>query len=98
MQGPAWLLYAAENNITNFDEIKAAVDQGFFFIKIKIGQPGTQQEMLDKDISRLTEIHQAIGNAVTTYTDNGKLPYYFDANGRYESKETLRGNVFGIND
>jgi L-alanine-DL-glutamate epimerase-like enolase superfamily enzyme len=71
------------------DEIKAAVDQGFFFIKIKIGQPGTQEEMLDKDIVRLTEIHKAIGNAGTSYTANGKLPYYFDANGRYESKETL---------
>jgi L-alanine-DL-glutamate epimerase-like enolase superfamily enzyme len=23
------------------------------------------------------------------YTKNGKLPYYFDANGRYESKKTL---------
>jgi L-alanine-DL-glutamate epimerase-like enolase superfamily enzyme len=115
-----WLLYAAENNITDFDdlvpltykpalsyhhekvasiplmaytipvsEIKAAVDQGYFFMKIKIGQPGTQSEMLEKDMARLTEIHTAIGNARTNYSKSGKLPYYFDANGRYESKETL---------
>jgi L-alanine-DL-glutamate epimerase-like enolase superfamily enzyme len=70
-------------------EIKNAVDQGYFFIKIKIGQPGTQNEMLEKDKARLTEIHKAIGDAETQYTKNGKLPYYFDANGRYESKETL---------
>jgi L-alanine-DL-glutamate epimerase-like enolase superfamily enzyme len=115
-----WLLYAAENNITNFDdlipeaykpalshhheriasiplmaysipvnEIKTAADQGYFFMKIKIGQPGTQAEMLEKDMARITEIHKAIGNATTIHSESGKLPYYFDANGRYESKETL---------
>lgn len=116
----AWLLYAAENGITSFDdlipgaykpalsqhhqkvasiplmayaipvnEIKAAVDDGYFFMKIKIGQPGTQAEMLEKDKARLTEIHRAIGSARTPYTQSGRLPYYFDANGRYESKDTL---------
>ena len=71
------------------NEIKAAVDHGYFFMKIKIGQPGTQSEMLEKDMARLTEIHKAIGDAKTPYTKSGKLPYYFDANGRYENKETL---------
>ncbi len=71
------------------EEIKTATDQGYFFMKIKIGQPGTQEEMLGKDKARLTAIHQAIGNVRTPYTQNGKLPYYFDANGRYEKKETL---------
>ncbi len=71
------------------EEIKAAVDQGYFFLKIKIGQPGVQGEMLEKDKARLTAIHRAIGAAHTPHTKNGKLPYYFDANGRYESRETL---------
>ncbi len=71
------------------DEIKAATDEGYFFMKIKIGQPGTQEEMLEKDKERLTSIHKAIGDIKTSYTKNGKLPYYFDANGRYEKKETL---------
>jgi len=70
-------------------EITAAVEQGYFFMKIKIGQPGTQEEMLEKDKARLTAIHQAIGNVRTKHTKDGKLPYYFDANGRYEKKETL---------
>src|SRR5205085_3918276 len=116
----AWLLFAAETGVTNFDdlipvpyrpalahrhrqvasiplmaysipveEIKAAVAAGYFFMKIKIGQAGTQAEMLAKDMARLTEIHRAIGSATTPHTPNGKLPYYFDANGRYESKEAL---------
>ncbi len=117
----AWLLYAAENGITKFNdlipaayrpalsyrhskvasiplmayaipvsEIVQAVDDGYFFMKIKIGQPGTQEEMLQKDMSRITEIHQAIGHRTTTHTKDRKLPYYFDANGRYEKKETLQ--------
>ncbi len=116
----AWLLYARENGISNFDdmippaykpalsqhhdtvasiplmayaipisEIRQAVGQGYFFMKIKIGQPGTQDEMLEKDKQRLSAIHQAIGGMRTPYTKTGKLPYYFDANGRYEKKETL---------
>ena len=71
------------------EEIKAATEEGYFFMKIKIGQPGTQEEMLEKDKSRLTEIHNSIGDVRTNHTGNGKLPYYFDANGRYEKKETL---------
>jgi L-alanine-DL-glutamate epimerase-like enolase superfamily enzyme len=71
------------------DEIKSAVAAGYFFMKVKIGQPGTQAEMLEKDKARLTEIHRAIGAARTPHTASGKLPYYFDANGRYESKDTL---------
>jgi L-alanine-DL-glutamate epimerase-like enolase superfamily enzyme len=70
-------------------EIKKAVEDGYFFMKIKIGQPGTQDEMLEKDKARLTEIHNAIGNYRTSHSESGKLPYYFDANGRYEKKETL---------
>lgn len=115
-----WMLFAAENGFTTFDqiipeqykpalsqhhktvasiplmaysipvdEIKKAADEGYFFMKIKIGQPGTQDEMLEKDKQRLSEIHKAIGNYRTDHAANGKLPYYFDANGRYEKKETL---------
>ena len=71
-------------------EIVQAVDDGYFFLKIKIGQPGTQEEMLAKDMARLSEIHQAIGNRTTPHTKDGRLPYYFDANERYEKKETLQ--------
>ncbi len=70
-------------------EIKAAVASGSFFMKIKIGQPGTQEEMLEKDKARVAEIHAALKDCRTPYTKSGKLPYYFDANGRYEKKETL---------
>jgi L-alanine-DL-glutamate epimerase-like enolase superfamily enzyme len=71
-------------------EIQKSAENGFFVMKIKIGQPGTQEEMLEKDKARLSEIHAAIGHFETPHTTSGKLPYYFDANGRYESKDTLQ--------
>lgn len=71
------------------EEIKAAVESGYFFMKIKIGQPGTQEEMLAKDMARVSEIHAVLKDCRTPYTKTGKLPYYFDANGRYEKKETF---------
>lgn len=72
------------------DEIKKAVEDGYFFLKIKIGQPGTQEEMLEKDKNRIEDIHKTIGNYGTSHTKDGRIPYYFDANGRYENKETLK--------
>lgn len=71
------------------EEISQAVDQGYFFMKVKIGRPGTQEEMLEGDKARIEAIHKLIGNRQTPHTLNGKIPYYFDANGRYEKKETL---------
>lgn len=70
-------------------EVKAEVAKGAFFMKIKIGQPGTQEEMLAKDMARVSAIHGALKDCRTPYTKTGKLPYYFDANGRYQKKETL---------
>lgn len=70
-------------------DIKKEADLGYFFMKIKIGQSGTQQEMLEKDKKRLAEIHAVLKDVQTPHTKNGKLPYYFDANGRYETKETF---------
>lgn len=62
---------------------------GYFFMKIKIGQSGTQQEMLERDKNRLREVHNMLKDIRTPYTKNEKLPYYFDANGRYETKDTF---------
>ena len=74
---------------TSMETIKELADQGFFIMKIKIGAPGTQEEMLEKDMAFLKGIHETIGHYETSYSKHGKIPYYFDANGRYEKKETL---------
>ena len=74
---------------TTVDKIKAAADEGYFIMKLKTGSAGTQSEMLEKDIAFLTAVHKAIGHYETPYTKSGKIPYYFDPNGRYEKKDTL---------
>ena len=70
-------------------EIQEVADSGYYLLKIKLGQPGTQEEMLSKDMAYVSAIHNALGHYTTSHTTSGKLPYYFDANGRYERKETL---------
>ncbi|MDD4109224.1 MAG: mandelate racemase/muconate lactonizing enzyme family protein, partial [Prolixibacteraceae bacterium] len=68
-------------------QLQETIDDGYFFMKIKIGQPGSQEEMLQKDMERLTALHNTLKDVRTPHTKSGKLPYYFDANGRYESKD-----------
>lgn len=78
----------------SIDEVIKIVDDGFFFLKIKIGadpdKDGNQDKMLEWDKNRLTEIHNAIKDRTTPYTDSGVIPYYLDANGRYDSKDRLK--------
>lgn len=74
---------------TDVKKIKEAADEGYFIMKLKIGSAGTQKEMLEKDIAFLTAVHKAIGHYETPHTKSGKIPYYFDANERYDSKDTL---------
>jgi len=74
---------------TKIEKIKAAADEGYFIMKLKTGSPGTQKEMLSKDIEFMSAVHAAIGHYETPYTKSGKIPYYFDANERYDEKDTL---------
>ncbi len=74
---------------TNVEKIKAAADEGYFIMKLKIGSAGTQKEMLEKDMAFLSAVHKSIGHYKTPYTKNNKIPYYLDPNGRYETKDTL---------
>lgn len=71
------------------EEIVKAVDDGYFVIKIKTGQPGSQSEMLAKDKARLAQIHEALKNKPSTSTKSGTVRYTLDSNGRYQKRETL---------
>ncbi len=75
------------------DKIVEAVDQGYFFLKVKIGadpdKDGDQEKMLEWDKQRLSSIHTAVKDREIPQTANGRIPYYLDANGRYDGKERL---------
>ena len=75
---------------TSREEILLLAEAGHFFFKIKLGQAGTTEEMLEKDRTRLLEIHEALADCRTAHTEGGKIQYYLDANGRYPDKESLR--------
>lgn len=117
----AWLVYAAENGYTDYEQmipeifrpalsthnsktgvmfqvsynmpvkdIVKATDEGYFIIKIKTGQPGTQREMVEKDAARITAIHEALRLKSTPHTRHNRILYTLDCNGRYEKKASLQ--------
>ncbi len=74
-------------------EIRAVLESGVSLLKIKIGKavPGVStreedmREMLAWDIARLKQIHEIASRYETPHTRSGKVLYYLDANGRYDS-------------
>lgn len=74
---------------TSESEIAKFGDVGYYVIKIKIGSPGTQQEMLEKDMRRMSLIHKKLAGVQSENSPTGKILYYLDANGRYRSKDAL---------
>lgn len=74
---------------TTDSEIENLGAKGYFFLKIKIGSPGTQQEMLEKDMLKMDLIQKKLGDIRTEYSPTGKILLYLDANGRYETKDTF---------
>lgn len=74
-------------------EVSDMVRRGAFVLKIKIGNDpegdGDPNKMLAWDISRISSIHQAVDGVETPYTDCGRVVYYLDANGRYDSRNRL---------
>lgn len=74
------------------DIVKEA-QNGHFLLKIKIGsdpdKDGDQEKMLAWDIARLTSIHAELKDLHTPHTDSGRILYYLDANGGYDSKDRL---------
>ena len=74
-------------------EIRKLLDDGAFFLKIKIGcdpdKDGDREKMLSWDRQRMTQIHAIASEYTTPYTESGNIAYYLDANGRYDSKERL---------
>lgn len=78
---------------TTMEEINELAKAGCALFKIKIGSNPSGRndpnEMLSWDINRLREVHKLLSRYETPYTDCGRPLYYFDANGRYDTRERL---------
>ena len=79
---------------TSIDEVIKLAEDNTPLLKIKIGSDpnknGVIKEMIEWDKNRLAQIHNAVKDIKTTYTETGNILYYLDANGRYDSLETLK--------
>ncbi|MCY3868026.1 MAG: L-alanine-DL-glutamate epimerase [Gemmatimonadetes bacterium] len=71
------------------DELRAILDSGAYILKIKIGHPGDEAEMLKTDMACLSQIHSLARRYETEMTDSGQVLYYLDANGRYGEKNSM---------
>lgn len=74
-------------------EVVKLARAGYFLLKIKLGcdpdGDGDREKMLKGDMRRVDELHAVLRDFRTSYTQTGKLAYYFDANGRYDSRRRL---------
>lgn len=74
-------------------DVEALLDEGYFVLKIKLGSDpagdGDPDKMLAWDIRRLEDIHRIAERRDCPHTANGRIAYYLDINGRYESKDAL---------
>lgn len=69
------------------------VEEGYFVLKIKIGsdpqQDNDPEKMLAWDCARMEAIHLAVQDLSAPASPTGKVCYYLDANGRYDTKERV---------
>lgn len=74
-------------------EAEQLAAEGDFLLKIKLGSDpegdGDREKMLAWDMQRVSTLHEALKERRTPWTDTGRLAYYFDANGRYDSRDRL---------
>ncbi len=78
---------------TPVSDVVQMAKMGVCIFKIKIGsdpdKDGNLDKMLRWDMNRMSEIHKALMDVSTEFTNGGKVVYYFDANGRYDTKDRL---------
>ena len=78
---------------TSIDDVVKMANDGVCIFKIKLGSDpegdGDLGKMLAWDKARALRIHSALKYIPTPYTECGRIVYYFDANGRYDTKERL---------
>lgn len=71
------------------EELQRLLREGAAILKIKLGRPGSEPEMLAADLRALTRVHAAAAAWETPLTESGRVLYYLDANGRYRSLESV---------
>lgn len=85
---------------TEDSEVKQLLDSGICFFKVKIGSnadgKNNQETMCEWDIARVNMLHDVARKYRSEYTDSGRIAFYLDANGRYESIENMNKFIDGV--
>ncbi|MDF2721826.1 MAG: hypothetical protein K0Q59_1501, partial [Paenibacillus sp.] len=74
-------------------DIRRMLDDGYFVLKLKLGsdpdKDGDPDKMLEWDKRQFELVHKLASERTTPYTDSGKVVYYLDANGRYDTVDRM---------
>ncbi|TMV50888.1 L-alanine-DL-glutamate epimerase [Paenibacillus mesophilus] len=74
-------------------DVRRMLDEGYFVLKLKLGsdpdKDGDLDKMLEWDKRQLELVHRLAADRTTPYTDSGRVVYYLDANGRYDTTERV---------
>ncbi|MEE2754708.1 MAG: L-alanine-DL-glutamate epimerase [Candidatus Latescibacterota bacterium] len=71
-------------------ELEQILQAGAYVLKIKIGHIGDQADMVTRDKTWLSQIHDLASNHRSAMTESENILYYLDANGRYTTKSGMR--------
>ncbi|PYI51405.1 enolase C-terminal domain-like protein [Paenibacillus flagellatus] len=74
-------------------DVLAMLDEGYFVLKLKLGsdpdKDGDPDKMLEWDKRQLELVHRLASERTTPHTESGKVVYYLDANGRYDTVDRV---------
>lgn len=75
------------------DAIAALLRERYYTFKIKLGfdpdQDGDKEKMFAWDMRRLAAVHRLAAASAASGEPGGRIAYYLDANGRYDSRDRL---------
>lgn len=72
------------------EQVDAILEAGACMLKVKIGHPGDEDEMLRRDMDWLERLHRRVGGRTHAACGEGPILFYLDANGRYTRPDSLR--------
>ncbi|MDF3128749.1 L-alanine-DL-glutamate epimerase [Kiritimatiellaeota bacterium B1221] len=79
---------------TALEDVRALAEEGCSLFKIKIGSDpdgdGNLDRMLEWDCQRIAELHAVLQVYRSEDTQNGRIVYYLDANGRYDTLDRVQ--------
>lgn len=79
---------------TSLEDVRTLAEEGCSLFKIKIGSDpdadGNPDRMLEWDSQRIAELHHVLKEYRSEDTQNGRIVYYLDANGRYDTLDRVQ--------